>query len=178
MAVNNDAGDMEQKTRTFITQAMTLGLFLVGVFLLLGRPMGMAGRRGFFGTRGTLFDDFGLLFELAALAGLWYGTKLARDGRIYAHQYVLTTSVTLNALVILLVVLPRLAISVGRLGLWHAAFALPSLLLGLYLLLRMFRLIPRGMRVSGWRLMMRVTLALYTAAAALALFSYIASFLL
>ena len=177
MAARYESDDIEQKSRTLVTQWMILVLFFTGVFLLLGQPAGYAAWPGLMARRSTLFDDLAVLLQVGAVIGMWIGTGFARDGRIYAHQYTLTASVVLHTLVMILVILPG-GRPIGPAGLVFLVLALLAMCGGFYLLLRMYRLLPRSMRVSWWRSLMRVVVLLYTLAAVMAVVIYAVTFIL
>src|SRR5216684_7797729 len=132
---------------------------------------GLAGSRGFFGA-GPLIADANLILEVFLVAGLSYGFLLARRGNIDAHQVNQTTWVILNIGLIALVMagsLHEVNVSSARdLASWragvtwlHAAAGTLTALAGLWIVLQMNDVLPRGLHVPWWKNLMRAALAGY-----------------
>src|SRR3977135_2033842 len=132
---------------------------------------GPEGSRGFFGA-GPLIADANLILELFLVAGVSYGFVLARRGNIDAHQVNQTSWFSLNLGLIALVMAGsmqdvRIARSADlanwRIGVtWlHAAAGTLTALAGVWIVLQMNEVLPKGLHVAGWRNLMRATLAGY-----------------
>jgi hypothetical protein len=132
---------------------------------------GLEGSRGFFGP-GPLIADANLILEIFLVAGLSYGFLLARRGNIDAHRINQTTWVALNIGLIALVMagsmqdvkLARAADMANlRVGLtWlHAAIGTLTALSGLWIVLQMNDVLPRGLHVQSWKNLMRASFAGY-----------------
>lgn len=125
-----------------------------------------------FGTR--LAADINLVAQIVMLIGLWIGFYFARTRQIPRHANMQTTMVAANLFFIVFVMIPSFYQYVilggttggviARLMLLHGFLGLIAQLTGLYLVLQMrTQLVPRPFRVRNFRLVMRSTLALWTA---------------
>ncbi|HKW39035.1 MAG TPA: hypothetical protein VJO54_14650 [Burkholderiales bacterium] len=143
---------------------------------------GLEGAHGFFGP-GPLIADANLILEVFLVAGVSYGFVLARRGNIDAHQVNQTTWVALNLGLIALVMagsmqdarIARTAdLADWRIGVtWlHAAVGSLTALAGLWIVLQMNELLPPGLRVAGWKNLMRAALAGYWLTALLGFATY------
>ena len=173
MSARHEAAGPSRKVKITIAVVLTLALIASSVLLALGGPTRVAERPGFFGTRANLFSDINLVAQLVLLAGLSMGAILARRGNIAAHQYNQTAWVLFN--VVLTIFIMGVAffeyIAPGLPGNFSKAYVVAStihtvlgsltILCGIYLLLRMNRRLPKSLRISWWRGLMRLTLALY-----------------
>lgn len=156
-----------------IAAVLTLALITSSVLLALGGPTKVAQRPGFFGTRANLFSDINLVAQLVLLAGLSVGAVLARRGNIAAHQYNQTAWVLFNIVLTIFImavaffeyIAPGLPGNLGKAYVLastiHTALGSLTILCGIYLLLRMNRRLPKSLRISWWKGLMRLTLALY-----------------
>ncbi|HLB49161.1 MAG TPA: cupredoxin domain-containing protein [Anaerolineales bacterium] len=170
-----------------IAVAVVVGLVLIGasLFIIVQRnATSLGGGPGLFGTRAGLFADLNLLAEIILLLGLMVGFAFARIGGaqpnkenreawISAHQYNQTSWVLFNLILVIFImalvfarqVVPgipdNLRGAYGATSTLHAALGILTILCGLYLLLRMNRLLPRPLRISWWKNLMRFTLAMY-----------------
>ncbi len=171
-----------------IAIAVIVGLILIGfsLFLILGRGAtpSLATQKGFLGTRGTLFADINLIAEIILLVGLMVGYGLARGGNIPAHQYNQTTWVLFNIVLVMFI----MTVSYGRqvapgvpakllqayygVSALHSVLGSLTVLCGIYILLRMNRLLPKPLRISWWKNLMRMTLGLYWLVGLLGLGTY------
>ena len=143
---------------------------------------GLEGARGFLGL-GPLIADANLILEIFLVAGLTYGYVLARRGNIDAHQTNQTTWVILNIGLIALVMagsLQDVNVSSARdLAHWrvgvtwlHAAVGTLTALAGLWIVLQMNDVLPRGLHVPWWKNLMRAALAGYWLTALLGFATY------
>ena len=143
---------------------------------------GLEGSRGFFGA-GPLIADANLILEIFLVAGITYGFLLARRGNIDAHQLNQTTWVLLNLGLIALVMAGSMQdvklAKAADLANWrivvtwlHAAVGTLTALAGLWVVLQMNDVLPRGLHVPWWKNLMRATLAGYWATALLGFTTY------
>jgi len=157
------------KRSAIVTAVVMVGgslAWIAGIWL-----SGLAGSRGFFGL-GPLIADANLILELFLVAGVSYGFVLARRGNIDAHQVNQTTWVVLNLGLIALVMagsmqdvkIARSAdLADWRIGVtWlHAAAGTLTAAAGLWIVLQMNEVLPKGLHVAGWKNLMRAALAGY-----------------
>jgi len=143
---------------------------------------GLEGSPGFFGP-GPLIADANLILEVFLVTGLSYGFLLARRGNIDAHQINQTTWVILNIGLIALIMagsMQDVRISnAGDLADWrvgvtwlHAALGTLTAVAGLWIVLQMNGVLPRGLHFGGWKSLMRAALAGYWATALLGFATY------
>jgi uncharacterized membrane protein YozB (DUF420 family) len=169
---------------------VTIGLIVAALILALSlsilaaRGSGLTQSEGFLGTRATLLSDLSLGAALMLLAGLFVGFVAARARNIPAHQYIQTSMVLLYLVLIVFIMEVSFWENVspgipGRIG--EAAYAVPALhaalgglaaLCGLYLVLLMNGLMPKALRIRGWKRLMRITLALFALAGVLGIATY------
>lgn len=172
MAVNKRPAIITAAVMVLGSLAWVLGIDLAG----------MASKPGFFGP-GPLIADANLILEIFLLAGLTYGFLLARRGNIDAHQVNQTTWVMLNVGLIALVMagsMQDVKISnAGDLADWrigvtwlHAAVGTLTALAGLWIVLQMSNVLPRGLHVPWWKNLMRAALAGYWLTALLGMATY------
>jgi hypothetical protein len=132
---------------------------------------GLEDSRGFFGA-GPLIADANLILEVFLVAGITYGFLLARRGDIEAHQINQTTWVLLNIGLIALVMAGSMqdvkiakaaALADWRIAVtWlHAALGTLTALTGLWIVLQMNNVLPRGLHVAAWKNLMRAGFAGY-----------------
>ena len=152
---------------------IALLLIAVAIFLASGGVTHNAERPGIFGTRANLFTDLNLIAQLLLLAGLCAGALLARKGNIPAHQYLQTGLVLFNIILTFFIMLVAYAEYVipgmpaelsqahGIVSTIHSILGLAAILCGVYLVLRMNRLLPKSLRIKAWKTLMRITLGLY-----------------
>ncbi len=166
--------------------ALLLLLAIVGLslFLELGRQNGLVSRPGFLGTRARLFADLNLAAQYILLAGLSLGVVLVRRGHVTAHQYMQTSMVLLNLVLAWFIMINSFSRNVvpglpeilqtayGLVAGLHAAVGGLAILCGTYLILRMNRILPARLRISGWKNLMRATFGLYWLAGLLGLGLY------
>lgn len=123
------------------------------------------------GTR--LAADINLIAQIALLIGLWIGFYYARTRQIPKHANMQTTMVMANLVFIFLVMIPSFyqyvilggttGGIVAQLMLIHGVLGLIAQLSGVYLVVRMrTQLLPARFRVRNFRLVMQLTLGLWT----------------
>ncbi len=164
----------------FPTNAKWLIAIIVGVVLLSVvvatlaiRAAGVASAKGFLGSRAGLLADINFSLEILLLIGLTVGYGLARRGNIRAHQYNQTAWVLFNIVLVVFImalsfrlqVAPGIPAKLGRPYYWlstvHAAIGGLTILSGIFILLRMNKLVPKALRVKWWKNLMRGTLVGY-----------------
>ncbi|MEK7276146.1 MAG: cupredoxin domain-containing protein, partial [Chloroflexota bacterium] len=155
--------------------AIIIGVLVVGtaVAILAARAAGLATAPGFFGTRASLLADINFSLEILLLLGLTFGFMLARRGNISAHQYNQTAWVLFNIVLVEFImavafnkqVVPGIPDKLTRPYYWlsaaHSVIGGLTVFGGVYLLLRMNKLLPKVLRISWWKNLMRATLAGY-----------------
>jgi plastocyanin/uncharacterized membrane protein YozB (DUF420 family) len=159
-----------------IAVAIVVGLVLIGfsIFIVVQRgATSLGGGPGFLGTRAGFFADLNLVAQTVLLIGLLVGYALARSGNIAAHQYNQTAWVLFSLVLAVLImsdafrrqIVPGLPDNLrearGAVSTLHAVLGAITVLCGVYILLRMNRLLPKPLRLAGWKNLMRVTLGLY-----------------
>ncbi|MBI3243003.1 MAG: cupredoxin domain-containing protein [Chloroflexi bacterium] len=160
-------------TKTIV--AAVIGVLLIGasIFFVAAINNKAGGSPGFFGTRASLFADINLVAEIILLLGLVVGYGFARQGNIPAHQYNQTGWVLFNIILVIFImggafgrqVIPgipaRLMQAFTLVSAIHGVLGLITILCGIYILLRMNKLLPAALRISWWKNLMRITLGLY-----------------
>jgi hypothetical protein len=156
----------------------------LAAILLSGNWSGLFVRSGFLGTRALIYADINLTAQFLLLVGLSLGVLFARTGHIAAHQYTQTSMVLLNLVLAFSIMIQSFFRSVvpgmpgnlttltGFVSTIHAGIGSLAILCGVYLLLRMNKILPRRWRLSGWKPMMRLTFALYWIAGILGFLLY------
>jgi uncharacterized membrane protein YozB (DUF420 family) len=163
------------KFQVKLVTASFLSLGLVGLALILATLFqeGISVQKGIFGTRAILLSDLNLIAQFVLLVGLSWGVLLARRGHYKAHQYLQTSMVLLNLVLVLSIMVRSFTREVapglpGNLKTWfgvistvHVGFGLLAITCSVYLLLRMNQLLPMKMRNENWKNLMRLTFGLY-----------------
>jgi plastocyanin/uncharacterized membrane protein YozB (DUF420 family) len=157
-----------------VTAVVGFFLLIVCLFLILvGSGRGFATNAGIFGTRAGLFADFNLIAEIVLLLGLMIGYALAKTKHISAHQYNQTTWVLFNVVLVVFIMLVSffrtviIGIPANLLRAYYAVSTVHAVLggitvvCGLFILLRMNKLLPKFLRIKWWKNLMRFTLGMY-----------------
>lgn len=143
---------------------------------------------GFLGTSANFAADMTLVLSLIVAGILTAGFILARRQRYGAHRIFQTVGVTLNAILVLwMMILPfRDFIAPGlpaRLGerffgvtTLHAVLGAAALIFGVFVMLRANGLMPGFLRFRDYRTFMRVSYTLYLLATAVGIFVYLTWF--
>jgi uncharacterized membrane protein YozB (DUF420 family) len=143
---------------------------------------------GFLGTSANFAADMTLVLSLLVAAALTLGFLLARRGDFRRHRVVQTVAVLTNAVLVLwLMILPfRDFVAPGvpeRLGerfigvtTLHAAVGASALLLGVFVMLRANGLMPKPLRFSNYKRVMRISYALYMLATLIGILVYLTWF--
>jgi uncharacterized membrane protein YozB (DUF420 family) len=128
---------------------------------------------GFLGTKATLRSDLTLVLILITAVLFNIGFILARRKQFEAHRWVQTASVTLNTLVVLISmvtsyiihILPGVPAKLGQgdyaVTSIHGLVGAIALLLGVFVMLRGIKLVPKRLRFKNYKLFMRSAYALY-----------------
>jgi uncharacterized membrane protein YozB (DUF420 family) len=176
--------DPYRTIRNIFKVVIFLALAIASVFLVSGNLNGLAHQPGFLGTRAHLYSDINLLAQILLLAGMTVGFFLAHYGKIDAHQYNQTTWVLFNIVLAICIMIIRFSEDVisglpanlqqayAIVGIIHAVLGSLAIICGVYLLLRMNKLIPKAWQVPWWKNLMRVTLGLYLATGLLGVITY------
>jgi uncharacterized membrane protein YozB (DUF420 family) len=175
----------DRRLKITIAIFLAVSLIALSVFLALGGPTGLANRPGIFGTEANLFSDINLIAQVLLLIALGVGYLMARRHNVAAHQYIQTAvvlfNITLTVFIMIMAyveyVLPsassELTSAHGIVATIHAVIGLLAIACGVYLILRMNKLIPVSWRISWWRKLMRITLVLYWLVGILGILIYI-----
>ena len=143
---------------------------------------------GFLGTEAPFISDVTLILMFLTAALFTLGWRLAVRRRFTAHRWVQTCAVLLNSVVVLIVMVSSFVIFIfpgipGKLGegsygitTVHALVGLVSLILGVYVVLVGNGLLPKNMRFTNYKLVMRTSYALYMLAPFLGVVIYIVVF--
>ena len=129
---------------------------------------------GFLGTHAGFGSDLNLVIQIAMGVALISGAFLARAKRFAAHGICQTVVLVLNLVMICFLmwptfhshVLPRLPKRLGKrfyaVATVHGALGVLAEILGLYIaLVAGTNILPESLRFKGWKLWMRVELALW-----------------
>jgi len=139
---------------------------------------------GFLGTSANFAADMTLVLSLAVAFALSVGFALARRGNYRAHRVVQTVAAVTNAVLVLwLMILPfrdfvapgipdRLDERFYAVTALHAAVGASALVLGLFVVLRANGLMPKPLRFSNYKLVMRTSYALYLLATLIGVLVY------
>jgi plastocyanin len=135
-----------------------------------------------------LASDINLVAQILILSGLWIGAYFARHKQISRHQTIQTILVLANSFFILFVMFTSffnyiiagrtVTGTVANLMIIHGVIGLLAELTGIYLILRMStKILPPGLRVRNFKLVMRSLLGLWTVVVALGFGIYYARYL-
>jgi uncharacterized membrane protein YozB (DUF420 family) len=145
---------------------------------------------GFLGAGAPLYSDLSLLLILLAAGLFTCGWRLAARRQYESHRWVQTAAATLNALVVLSVMIASFVKHIlpgvpgklleGSYGVTtvHAMVGAIGLILGIFVVVRANRRIPKRLPFKNVRQTMRVSYALYMASTFLGVLVYVAAFVL
>ncbi|MGE5223109.1 MAG: hypothetical protein ACM3PY_11780 [Omnitrophica WOR_2 bacterium] len=180
-------GNLDVRNLKWIySSVLFLVLAVLSAVLLSGSWSGLFTRPGFLGTRAQIYPDINLTAQFLLLLGLSLGVFFARTGHITAHQYTQTSMVLLNLVLAFSIMVQSFLRSVvpglpgnlttltGLISTTHAVIGSLAILCGIYLLLRMNKILPRNLRIAWWESLMRLTFALYWIAGILGFLLYYA----
>ena len=143
---------------------------------------------GFLGTKAQFGSDATLVLILISAMLFTIGWRLAVGKHYGPHRWVQTASATLNAIIVVGVmigsflahILPGIPtkLAEGSYGVTtvHAFVGLIGLLLGVFVVLRANKLVPRALRFANYKPFMRVSYALYMAATLIGVVVYVEAF--
>ena len=141
--------------------------------------------RGFLGTNAPFHSDFALILILVTAVLFTIGWRLAIRKRYEAHRWVQTSAVILNTIVVLITMISSFMVHIlpgipGKLNeslYWittvHALVGMVGLVLGVFVVLRGNKLVPKALRFENYKLFMRTSYALYMLATLLGVVVYI-----
>ncbi len=145
---------------------------------------------GFFGTKAPVRSDITLLLILTTAILFTIGWRLAVSRKFEAHRWVQTVTATLNALVVILSMIPVFMVYIfpgipgklleGDYGLstTHALVGAIGLILGIFIVLRANKLVPQSLRFNNYKLFMRTSYVLYITATLLGVVVYVLVYVL
>ena len=152
--------------------------------------MNFLSQPGFLGTHAPLLSDLTIILVLFTAVLFTIGWQLARHKHYEAHRWVQTVSASINALVVLSImvrsyvvhILPgipaRLLQGDYAVTTVHAIIGTISLLLGIFVVLRGNKLVPKSLRFKNYKLFMRTAYGLYMLATLLGVFVYVEVYIL
>jgi uncharacterized membrane protein YozB (DUF420 family) len=129
---------------------------------------------GFLGTNANFRSDATLILVLVTAVLFTIGWRLAVQKRYQAHRWVQTIIASLNAIVVLSTMISSFMINIlpgipGKLNqgsyavtTMHGLAGLIGLALGVFVVLRGNKLLPKGLRFTNYKLFMRTSYALYS----------------
>ncbi len=145
---------------------------------------------GFLGTHAPFISDLTLILILLTAILFTIGWQLALHKHFEAHRWVQTSSASLNAMVVLVVMIRSFATHIlpgipARLlqgdyavTTVHALVGATGLLLGIFVVLRANGLVPKALRFRKYKPFMRTAYALYMTATLLGVLVYTLAFIL
>jgi uncharacterized membrane protein YozB (DUF420 family) len=141
--------------------------------------------KGLLATHAPLISDISLVLILLTAILFTIGWQLARHKHFDVHRWVQTFSATLNALVVLSVMVNIFILHIlpgipGKLltgdyavTTIHAFVGMCGLLLGIFVVLRANKLVPKSLRFKNYKRFMRISYALYMLATLLGVIVYL-----
>jgi len=145
---------------------------------------------GFLGTRAPFIADLTLILILLTAILFTIGWRLARHKKFDAHRWVQTSSASLNAIVVLSVMINSFVLYIlpgipGKLLMGdyavttiHAFVGMCGLLLGIFVVLRANKLVPKRLRFKNYKRFMRTSYGLYMGATLLGVLVYLEVYVL
>jgi uncharacterized membrane protein YozB (DUF420 family) len=145
---------------------------------------------GFLGTRAPFLSDLTLILILLTAILFTIGWQLARHKYYNAHRWVQTLAASLNAVVVLVVMIRSFVVHIlpgipGKLlqgdyavTTVHAIVGATGLLLGIFVVLRANGLVPQEFRFKKYKPFMRTAYALYMAATLIGVIVYTEAFII
>lgn len=145
-------------------------LVAMSLFLSLGKQLGLDVRPGFLGTFAPFYADVNLVAQIIFIVGLLIGYILIRAHKSGAHQY-LKTSLVLFSIVMTVFFMGikfKMLLASGfsfspiiLVEVFHGLMGTLAILAGLFLILRMNNALPKTLRITWWKNLMRITFVLY-----------------
>ena len=140
---------------------------------------------GFLGTNAPFRSDVTLILILVSAVLFTIGWRLAVRKRYDSHRWVQTSAVILSTTAVLFTMIRSFLIHIlpgipGKLNQGdyalttvHAVVGLVGMLLGVFIVLRANKLVPKALRFKNYKLFMRTSYALYMLATFLGVIVYI-----
>lgn len=141
--------------------------------------------QGFLGTNAPFISDLTLILILITAISFTVGWQLARHKKFEAHRWVQTATACLNAVIVLSVMIKSFVVHIlpgipGKLAqgdyavtTTHAIVGAIGLLLGIFVVLRANKLVPKALRFKNYKLFMRTAYTLYMLATLLGVIVYL-----
>ena len=145
---------------------------------------------GFLGTKAPVRSDITLVLILITTVLFTIGWQLALRKRYEAHRWVQTAAAILNAIIVLLAMINIFIIYIlpgipgkllqGSYGATtvHGLVGAIGLLLGLFVVLRANKLVPKSLRFKNYKLFMRTSYSIYMLATLLGVVVYIMAYII
>jgi len=145
---------------------------------------------GFLGTRAPFLSDLTLILILLTAILFTIGWQLAKHRKYEVHRWVQTITACLNSIIVLSVMIRSFIIHIlpgipGRLmegdyGVTtvHAIIGMIGLVLGLFVVLRGNKLVPKSLRFKNYKLFMRTSYTIYMLATIFGVIVYVEAFIL
>ncbi len=145
---------------------------------------------GFLGTRATFGPDLALVLVLLSSTLFTIGWRLAVHKHFDIHRWVQTSAAIINASAVLAImvgsflgfVLPhlpaRIAQPVTAITTFHAVIGTITFLLGVFVVLRANKLVPKALRFENYKLFMRTAYALYMLTTLIGITVYLVTYVL
>ena len=145
---------------------------------------------GFLGTRATFGPDLALVLILISSILFTIGWQLAVHKHYDIHRWVQTSAAVINALVVLVVMvgsfwgflLPQIPAHISQPPVWvtlvHAAVGTICFLLGIFVVLRANKLVPKAWRFRNYKLFMRTSYTLYMLTTLIGVAVYVVTYML
>ena len=144
---------------------------------------------GFLGTNANLRSDITLVLIVVTAVLFTIGWQLAAHKRYEAHRWVQTSAAFLNTIVVLLTMISSFVIHIlpgipgklneGSYGITtvHAFVGLIGLVLGVFVVLRGNKLVPKALQFKNYKVFMWTSYAFYMLATLLGVIVYIIVFI-
>lgn len=145
---------------------------------------------GFLTPRSNFLSDLSLILILLSALLFFIGWRLIRRNHIEAHRWVQTVAAGLNAIVVLIVMIPSFAAHilpglpgkffVGSYGVTtiHAIVGSIGLILGIFVVMRGNNLVPISLRFKNYKTIMRISFAIYMLSTFIGVLVYIEAFVI
>ena len=142
-------------------------------------------RPGFLETHAPFISDLTLILILLTAILFTIGWRLAKHQRFVAHRWIQTLTACLNAIVVLGIMVRSFVIHIlpgipARLlqgdfavTTLHAFIGMAGILLGIFVVLRANKLVPKSLRFKNYKAFMRTSYALYMLATLLGCIVYL-----
>ncbi len=145
---------------------------------------------GFLGTRATFGPDLALILILISSTMFTIGWQLAVHKHYDIHRWVQTSAAIINSSAVLVImvgsfwgfVLPTLPQKIGQtvtqVTVVHAIIGAITFLLGVFVVLRANKLVPKAWRFKNYKLFMRTSYSLYMLTTLIGIGVYVLTYVL